>query len=124
MTATPRGDDVAPRHYHRVGGDGGELRTALVVGVIAEVLVLACALAGVILRRRRAASRTVDFATAAEAARRAAFAARIMDAHIAELSELAVDDVLVELGLERRDEPDLGIPDGFDVGQPGELDPP
>lgn len=120
----PPGAVLHPRDYHRVRGVGGELGTALVVGVVAEALVLSCALVGVFLHRRRVGARVIDFTAAAEQARRTALAVRITDARIAELSELAVDTVLRELGLESGAEPDLGIPGGLDLGSPGEFDPP
>jgi hypothetical protein len=75
------------------------LATALTVGLGAELLVLACALAGWRLHRSRRGRLEARFAAAQARAHQLALDARIVDASIAELSELVVEETLRELGL-------------------------
>ncbi|MGA2519472.1 MAG: hypothetical protein ABSG81_01485 [Acidimicrobiales bacterium] len=78
---------------------------ALMVGVLAEVLVLSCALIAWRIHRARHGRLEDQFAAAAAAARRMAMNARIADARVAELSELAVESVLRDLGFDSSPEP-------------------
>ena len=73
--------------------------TALAVGLGAELLLLACALAAWRLHRVRRRGLDEVFATAEVRARQAALQARIVDARIEELSELVIEEILGELDL-------------------------
>ncbi len=75
------------------------------VGLSAEVLVLSCALIAWRVHRARHRRLEDQFAAAAAAARRMAMHARIADARVAELSELAVEGLLRDLGLDSSTEP-------------------
>ena len=76
------------------------LVTALAVGLGAELLLFACAVAAFISTRRRRSRLQVRFEAAAVEARRLALDARIADASVAELSELVVEDLLREMGMD------------------------
>lgn len=99
VTAGETGGSMDPR------GDGGVLTVALVVGIAAELLVAACALAAWRLHWARRHRLEQSFALAQVQARRLALDARIVDASIAELSELVVADALRELGLDSPSDP-------------------
>jgi hypothetical protein len=71
---------------------------ALVVALVAEVLLLGCALAAYVLHRVRRHRLEELFTRAHAAARRLALDARIVDASMAELSELVVEEALREIG--------------------------
>jgi len=74
--------------------------TALVVGIGAEVLVALCALAAWRLHGSRRDRLHELFARAQTEAKRLALDARIVEASMAELSELVVLDSLRRLGLD------------------------
>ncbi|HUY22454.1 MAG TPA: hypothetical protein VMV22_08930 [Acidimicrobiales bacterium] len=69
------------------------------VALVAEVLLVGCAVAAFVLHRARRRRLEELFTRAHAAARRLALDARIVDASVAELSELVIDDALRELGL-------------------------
>jgi len=75
------------------------LVATLVVGLCAELLVLGCALVAWRLHRGRRRRLEEQFTAAQVDARRLALDARIVDASIAELSELVIDAALREIGL-------------------------
>lgn len=78
---------------------------ALIVGIVAEALVAACALAAWRLHWTRRHRLEQSFAWAQSEARRLALDARIVDASIAELSELVVSDALRHLGFDAPGDP-------------------
>jgi hypothetical protein len=74
--------------------------TALVAALSAEALLLGCAAAAWILHRVRRRRLEERFATAQAEARQLVLDARIVDASVAERSELVLEEALRELGLD------------------------
>jgi hypothetical protein len=74
--------------------------TLLAFGMAAELLLFACAVAAWVSTRRRRRRLQARFDAAAAEARRLALDARIEDASIEELSELVVENLLRDLGMD------------------------